>query len=217
MSMRLKMHTLLALACPLVLAACGDDDNNAATQAGQYQGVYLAADGNPRLATVAINESGQSTLAVLDEEDNSSVSRGTTDGGKISFGSAGDCEINASSLACSLDTLDGSDVPLLSQEPSSAPTVSALAGQYTLLTDGNDEVTIAVAEDGSFTGTLMGCEASGQIEPMDEGGLLTIAVQSGLCDDGGQFGFIESNQLYEASDSLAVYLPGSELSGYWIR
>lgn len=221
MSMRLNSQTLLALACPLLLAACGNSDSDTTAddvvEAAQYQGVYLTSDGRPQLATVAISDSGESTLSILDDEDYVSVAAGSIDGNAISFGTTGECAIGPDNLNCDfINTQSGDAVSLSPVTDEFAPELSALAGKYNLLVDGTI-MTLSIAGDGTFSGTLMSCEANGQIEAAPGGQLLTIQVESGLCGDSRQFGFIETNNLYETNDALAVYLPDSELSGYWIR
>ncbi len=213
------LRGLTMLGATLALAACGgsdsDDDSVALDSVvGQYSGVYQDADGQPNLATVTLIGNDNLTFVGLDEQDRRTEYSGTFDSGSgaVSFAGA-DCDTGGDHLTCDID---GVSVRLDVVNDATAPAVSDLAGDYQLRIDGA-LYPLTLASDGQFSLAANGCETAGTVSPALHGQVLAVAITGDDCGGSLARGYLEAEPLYTDDDALAVYLPASDLSGYWIR
>ena len=216
-------RSLLVLTTTLLLAACGgsdsDDGDDAAVAvdklAGQYAGVYQD-DGAPRLATVTVIDSDDLTLVVLDEQDRRSEYSGryAAKTGTFEFAGGGSCQAADEALQC---TLDGQSVTLAASTAESLDySVADLAGRYQVRLDG-ELYTLTAVSDGDFTVSVNGCDTAGNLSLALDGTLVAVRLTSAECGGTLVNGYLSTDSLYASHDVLVTYLPGSELSGYWIR
>ncbi|WP_148864507.1 hypothetical protein [Marinobacter fonticola] len=208
----------------LVLSACGgsdsDDDGDQAITLGElkgrYSGAYLDSDGQPNLTMATLVDTSNLTLVILDEQDRRTEYTGRYDATSkgVSFGGATSCQAVSAGLSCSLD---GKTVALASAEVDSlAYDVADMAGTYRIRIDGELQ-SLVLESDGQFSVNNKRCETTGLLASALEGKVIIARLTGSDCGSALTNGFIETDSLYSDHDVVVAYLPGSELSGHWIR
>lgn len=220
----IQYRSWLVLGCLLPLGACGgsgsDNDSDQAAGLdelkGQYSGAYLDSDGQPNLAIATLVDTGNLTLVILDEQDRRTEYSGRYDAASksVSFDGAASCQVATAGLSCSLD---GESIALTEVAPEDLGyNVADLAGTYQVRIDGELQ-SLVLNNDGQFAIDINRCETTGQLASALEGKVVVVKLTGSDCGSTLVNGFIETDSLYDDQDVLVTYLPGSELSGFWLR
>lgn len=221
--MTISMRMMLVAAATALLAACGGDSSNdpATSQnddgtagGGVYSGVYQDDNGDPRLATVVLDEAIAPLLLIHDEQDYVTPVSGSKSGSAYGFAEAGSCSATDSGLDCTLEGQSLSLQPHKADLP--AVDMASLAGEYRLLLD-EAPLSLSIDEAGSIQFQLDGCDGEGRLFLLQDDTLVGIDLPSQSCASDALSGVIELHSLAQANDALAVYVPDSAFAGYWLR
>ena len=223
--MSMLKQTLLVALAAASLAACGGDSSddpapeggNGDSQArtGVYSGGYQNDEGDPQLATLVADTQQGHVLLIHDEEDRVSRYRAVADDAQIHFADAGDCTRSENGFAC---TLQGQALTLIGVPAGSLASaeLASLAGDYTLLLAG-DVLTLSVNDAGQVVFSRDGCDGEGRLFPLQDGALIGVEMPSQSCAGDTLRGVVELGTLSRTHDVLAVHVPGSDFSGFWLR
>lgn len=211
----MNMHFSLPLmtASALLLSGCFDDNNRhddetagfLRTNAGQYSAAY-EQDGHAAQMRLALT-SGSATLMLLDDRDQLTALSGDYAAGHLTFSNGVQCSLSDGSALCA-----GAGVELtLSSEVAAAPLLRDAAGDY----QGADDMSLALSVAGEAQVSRGDCSLTLTLTAEDSG--LVRVSQPAACGLSAAQGVV-----YAAGDghdisALQLVLPGSELSGYWLR
>jgi hypothetical protein len=207
-----------------LLSACGGGNGKSTQQefeeaalVGSYTQAYVDNLGQPHLLKAVLLDAHNLTLVDFDAEDNAHIYAGTYSASKgtatIAFGDLAQCQKAAQSLSC---VIQGQTLKLAAESGASLPALSSLSGSYAVMFNGV-RTPIEVDSAGKFSLSYNNCPFKGELSLGANNTQVGLQITSASCGNSLANGFIELESLYSSNDSLAVYLPGSPLSGHWLR
>jgi hypothetical protein len=207
-----------------LLSACGGGNGTSTQQhfaeeglAGSYSQAYLDRQGQPHLLKAVLLDSQNLTLVEFDAEDNSHAYAGRylpeKTSSNIVFGDLAQCQKEGQMLSC---VVQGQALTLAIEAPASAPDVSTLSGNYSVMLNGV-RTAIELNAQGQFSLSYNNCPFKGELSVEVSHTQIGVRISSVACGYSLARGFIELESLYSNNDSLAIYLPESPISGHWLR
>jgi hypothetical protein len=207
-----------------LLSACGGGNGKSTQQqfeedalVGSYSQAYVDNLGQPHLLKAVLLDAQNLTLVDFDAEDNTRVYAGNysanNGAAKVAFGDMAQCQKEGQLLSC---VVQGQTLMLTADTAETLPTLSSLSGGYAVMFNGA-HTPIAVDAAGKFSLSYNNCPLKGEISLGANNTQLGLRITSASCGYSLAKGFVEFNSLYSSNDSLAVYLPSSPLSGYWLH
>ncbi|MDQ9092095.1 hypothetical protein RC083_10900 [Pseudoalteromonas haloplanktis] len=176
---------------------------------GLYETAY-ELEGHAMLARLAVSDLGATLVLTNDMEVSISLSAEVVDQ-NLEFASQQSCTDVGSGFSC---TLTSQTINLARIDTRHYTAVNQLAGDYRVIAE-EQVVDINLDSQGTFVAQFQGCNITGTIST--ENTFFSVTPAANSCGSEHAVGVAFSNNYEFDPTSLEVYLPGSVLSGEWVK